>query len=283
MDILLTGSSGSLGNVLMHYLAPFHNIIRLRRLSSNQYHFEKDEETRTILHIGSATPANNQGNASMSFRSNLSQLSGIIETLYNKGVKPSIVYASAMSVYGDHPLSSYVGEDCQPNAPTRYGLSKFECEQLLHKELINGRLASYVCLRLPGVLAPNSAFASQNFLSVLISKMMHGESLIELRNKDAYFNNVVTAQSIFQFIQVLLSQPCLPNTIFNLASWPAITLEEVVLLASSLTNWSGDLVWTSSGPFFYINIAKAVGYGFAPLTIPDSLALHIFSNSRFES
>ena len=178
-EILLTGSSGYIGNQLKIFLNK-NNISTKCSVGdlSNKEIWRKnlDQKIDTIFHLA-ATEGKNK-DISMNSNSVLS----LLEVCVEKNIKPKIIYASSTNVFG-LTNKRVVNENTKSSPLSEYSTQKFLGENYLKQFNIKYDIPS-ITLRLPNVYGPSSM--KKNFNKSVINRVIR-ESL---KKKDLkLFNN----------------------------------------------------------------------------------------------
>jgi len=263
---LLTGSSGSIGGYICRYLTAENcNVVPLDRDTSNNYIVESPSISGTqdivLLHFGAATYANSNNNIKF-ITQNYTQLKTLISTLNSCNIIPRVILASSTSVYNADNMPDLITENSKLTESDVYGLSKINSELLLGTLYDTGLISSYISLRLPGVLAPDSWKTSRNFLSLLIHDIAQN-SYIKLHSPNALFNNLIDPYLIIKFINHLIAQPELPSIPLNLGGKNAVVVAELLNHILLKFNFKGTIEWLTITPkSFTIDISLATKYGF---------------------
>lgn len=263
---LITGSSGSIGGCICKYLTAENcNVIPLHRDTSNNYIVESPSISGTqdivLLHFGAATYANSNNNIKF-ITQNCNQLKTLISTLNSYNKIPRVILASSTSVYNTDCILDQISENSTLTESNIYGLSKIKSELLLETLYGTGWISSYVSLRLPGVLAPDSWKTSRNFLSVLIHDIAQNNN-ISLHSPSVFFNNLIDPYLIIKFIIHLIAQPELPSIPLNLGGKNVVVIAELLNHILLKFEFKGTIVWLTNAPkSFTIDCSLATKYGF---------------------
>lgn len=210
-----------------------------------------------ILHLAAKSPP---ASADEIIESNVYYLKRVIDYAVTNGIK-EIVFFSAVSVYGDFDREN-LNENVAYGQPGLYGISK-----LLGEELLRNSPLKALSLRLPAILSPRNR---TNFISRCYLKLKENQDL-EIANPDRLFNNFISIENIFSFLQRLkLSEKF---DAINLASKKEMTLREVVrFIKDALGSESKIVILDKKRNFFNISTHKAESrYGFIPYSAKDAL------------
>ncbi len=179
------------------------------------------------------------------------------------GRAAKFIYFSSLSVFGRIGVET-VDEATPILDPDAYGATKRLGEQILADEAAD---LSVLCLRLPGVIGPNSV---RNWLSTLLAKACAGEP-IEFFNPAARFNNAVHIDDLAGFLGSLLRQDWRGFDMLTLGADGEMTIGEVVSAVVAGTGSRSPVrVLDVARPSFVISSRKAIArYGYRPRSIQD--------------
>lgn len=161
MQILLTGSTGFLGNIFFNYLIQDHLVLSLSRRNSN-YNVDLSnsipyftDDFDLVIHCsGKAHSIPSTKNDSLSFhRINVNGTENLLLGLTRSKIPKYFIFISSVSVYG---LSegNLVNEQYPLLAKDPYGKSKIECEILIQNWCKKHNVICTI-LRLPLIIGPN--------------------------------------------------------------------------------------------------------------------------------
>ena len=161
MKILLTGSSGFLGNVLFNYLDKDNIIFTLNRknsdyncdISVNVPHF--DQEFDIVIHAAGKAhfKPKNEKEGNLFEKVNVDGLLNLIKGFNKENLPKRFVFISSVSVYGQNS-GEYLNEEANLNAKDYYGLSKIKSEKILKIWCKDNNILLTI-LRLPLVVGKN--------------------------------------------------------------------------------------------------------------------------------
>lgn len=133
MKIIITGSSGFVGQNLSSYLSGFHfSIMSISLRNSNRkLNFESD----VIIHLaGKAHDTKNISEVSEYFKINTDLTKDLFDSFLKSNVKDFIYFSSVKAVADDVLETLY--ENIHPNPKTAYGQSKLQAEEyILSKQI----------------------------------------------------------------------------------------------------------------------------------------------------
>lgn len=150
MNILVTGSAGYIGSVLVKRLKQLNHFVigvdsaltgsapRLADLNL-QYDIQEDVVARTavehrvdvVCHLAaSADVTDSMTRPSLYYHNNIGATAKLFDNLYTKGWNGKVIFSSTAAVYGENNLKVYENSTLSPiNA---YGHSKLMCEYYFH-------------------------------------------------------------------------------------------------------------------------------------------------------
>lgn len=286
MHVLVTGSSGVVGETIIKNLnnkyfkygtfrknkpKEIHKNIKL--IKTNFSNLTKlPVKCDIIIHCAADSPENNPDKLTLK-KNNINITKKIIDYADLKNVK-IIFFMSSMAVYG-RITNKLVDETIKFNDQSSYGSSKEICENLI----INWSKKSkkkYIIFRLPGVVGKNS---SRNFISETFKKIINNKK-ITISNPDSYFNNIIHAKNLSDFINYNIKNLSLiKNNIFNIASKNPIKIKSLIGIIYKQLNKKKNLHFIgSNNQSFLINYKKIKYYGFNDISVKKSLIKYISDN-----
>ena len=161
------------------------------------------------------------------------------------------------------------------NCRNLYGASKEICEKLILKwSKISHN--NYIIFRLPGVVGESS---SRNFISETLKKI-NKNITINVSNPNAYFNNIVHAETLADFINYNINNNNkIKNNIFNIASKNPIKMKNIIDLLYKKLNKKKKVNWIEDQSYsFLINYKKIKNFGFRDISVKDCLIKFIEDN-----
>jgi len=179
-----------------------------------------------------------------------------------------IVHVSGMDAFGKISIPT-VSEVTKPDYQNPYGVSKWAAETYVARvsDLIEGN-----SIRSPAIAG---AKHTRHFLARTLQQMLNGNHVINVSNKDFYFNNIVHENILSDFISNLLSQSELPKfQALVVGSNEPMRLEEILNYLAKVTKFKGQIDWSdsSTGPFS-IDFSSSLAYGYKPITVFETLRL----------
>ncbi|MDB4594800.1 NAD(P)-dependent oxidoreductase [Candidatus Pelagibacter sp.] len=237
--ILITGSSGFLGNNLSNFFSQnnykkfkvvasynsrnpkFKKKIKTIKLNSKILKKKKKMNFDIVIHCASKTRVNTANNFAL-YKENIEFLNQIIKKVnFNY-----FFFMSSVSVYG-LVNDKKIKESTILGAQDFYGKSKIKCEAILKKFSLKNPDKRIVIFRLPGVVGLNS---HSNFISNLKKAFEKNlDNKITINNQNDKFNNILHVKDLYFFITKILTIKYKFNIIvFVLGSKYSIKLKNVV-------------------------------------------------------
>jgi nucleoside-diphosphate-sugar epimerase len=158
--ILLTGSSGFLGQVILDQTPGGHIKTLNRRKADYQFHLNEDvpifnEPFEIVIH--SAGKAHSVPKTEIQrqefFNVNVIGTSNLLKGLEESGVPKAFVFISSVAVYG-RETGNQIKEDTPLLALDAYGKSKIDAERMIQKWCLQNNVICTI-LRLPLIAGPN--------------------------------------------------------------------------------------------------------------------------------
>lgn len=257
MKILITGSSGFIGQHLVNELKHSHDVILFE---SDLIDFKQakqevlDNQPDQIVHLAARTEVEKSFYEPLIF-SNVNYLG--TENLINAACQlpnlKNFVFSSTMEVYGWQPVSDKIkqgnipnvipafDENTVPNPNAPYAVAKLACEKYLEY--------AHRCFNLPfTAIRQTNTYGRKdnNFFVVeqIISQMLENQDEIFLGVKNAYRN--------FLYIDDLISLwvNCINNyhkvntgEIFTIGPDNALSIENLADIIAKKLNWKGKINW----------------------------------------
>ena len=273
IPIFITGINGSLAYDLINFLYNSHRVYKLARSSNKEYAVVDNinyASNAFLIHLGSSTPYNKQNN--VEYRENIRALENAIDIASKYSARLHIIFMSAISVYDINKCFGEVTEDTpiktnHKEVAEDYAISKIQCEQCLKELHREGKVYSYMILRLPAILSSKAEEKSTNFIVSLIKKLRDGAE-VELYGKYNSYNNAIESSALGYFIEKLMQRGSLNNDVVNLAADDPVELWKVINHIMMRVGRTSKITWRSTkDKGFIINIEKAKRLGFVPGTI----------------
>jgi nucleoside-diphosphate-sugar epimerase len=281
--ILITAGNSNIGSDLINYfLKKNYKIFETYRNKKNRlnnskifhvkYNFKNKfsikEDFDLLIHCASLTPYKYK--ISDTFI-NLN-LIGLKKILYSDSRFRKIVLLSSLSVYGKIN-NNILSENYKKESIDAYGISKLKMEKLLinycKKKKIN-----YIILRLPGVVG--NFQTDVNFINNIILKFSKNK-LVEYKNPNSYFNNVVHTESIAKISEKLLlsKNAKFKNKILNICSVKPIKLINLINKIKNKFKSKSKIKILQSSKSFIISSKKCKKYNINLMTTDKSIEKNI--------
>ena len=191
----------------------------------------------------------------------------LVDRAVSLGIK-RIIHISGMDAYGKITVPR-VNESTKPDYQNPYGVAKWAAESYVvgASELIEG-----VSIRSPAIAGANHV---RHFLARTLQKMLSGDPIIDVSNKDFYFNNIVHENVLSDFIFKLLSESIFPEfQALVVGSTEPMQLEEIIKYLTNVTKFKGAINWVSSSTSpFSIDFSSSLTCGYEPITVIETLKL----------
>ena len=191
----------------------------------------------------------------------------LVDRAVSLGIK-RIIHISGMDAYGKITVPR-VNESTKPDYQNPYGVAKWAAESYVvgASELIEG-----VSIRSPAIAGANHV---RHFLARTLQKMLSGDPIIDVSNKDFYFNNIVHENVLSDFIFKLLSESIFPELqALVVGSTEPMQLEEIIKYFTNVTKFKGAINWVSSSTSpFSIDFSSSLTCGYEPITVIETLKL----------
>ena len=287
MKILITGSSGLIGNYLLEYYLKDHDVIaiyrntkpRIQHVSSNikliRHDLSQDikglEQVDIIIHAAAHTHLITHSTAFDYIQSNIMGTLNLAN--YAKVISPRLfIYLSTLSAYGEI-LADEINEDTPLNKPEMYGLSKYTGELILRE--YEDYFPS-ICIRLPGVVG--AGYFTPWIGSVLIKAAK--DEPITIYNSESIFNNIVDLSEIQRFISWISDKEFAGFDSFNLAANEPITIRKVVDLIVSLTGSKSKIIEQNTNKKSFSIATEKINqiFGFIPTSTTKIICRYVEQN-----
>ncbi len=239
MNVLLTGSSGFVGKVLITYLnkySEFTSILISREILNSVVLLNSEvSKAENIIHLaGKAHDLKNVSQPEEYYQINFE----LTKQLYNAFLESKakkFVFISTVKAVTD-TLNESLTEDHQPDPQTHYGKSKLMAEEYIRNQsLPSGK--SYYILRPCMIHGPGNK-GNLNLLYNFVSKGFP-YPLASFQNKRSF----LSAENLCFIIKELIERDDIPSGIYNAADDEALSTSEVVSLLSKALNKSLRLLY----------------------------------------
>jgi nucleoside-diphosphate-sugar epimerase len=191
----------------------------------------------------------------------------LVNRAVSLGVK-RIVHVSGIDAYGRISVPT-INENTKPDYQNPYGVAKWAAESYVAgaSEIIQG-----VSIRSPAIAGANHV---RHVLARTLQKMISGDQVINLSNKNFCFNNIVHEIVLSDFISNLLSRSEIPQCqALVVGSIEPIPFGEIIIYLAKMTKFKGEIEWGSSSTIpFNIDFSSSLAYGYKPITVIETLRL----------
>jgi nucleoside-diphosphate-sugar epimerase len=258
MKILLTGSSGFIGQALTPRLA---NLGELHHLTSDllDYTAVQQEVARLapdmIIHLAARTEVEKSFYEQTSFSEvNYVGTVNLIESAVKLPTKPYFVFASTMEVYGWQPISDLIKSNSYhdkipafdetttpyPNAP--YAVAKLACEKYIEYAHRAHNL-EYAIIRQTNAYGrkDNNFFVTEQ----IISQMLLNPNVCNLGYAEPYRNFIYVDDLLDAWESVIANRDKCKNNTFTIGPDYPVTIAEHAKNIAKLLGWSGTINWNT--------------------------------------
>ena len=270
--ILLTGSSGFIGQHLLPRLVPNFEIACLQSDLRNHAGVEQEIlnfQPDLVIHLAARTEVEQSFYEQTVFSDiNYTGTVNIIESLAKCKTMPRLLFASTMEVFGWQPISDQIkqgnipttmpvfGKDTTPNPNAPYAVAKFGAERYI--EYAHRAMGlQYVIIR-----QTNSYGRTDNKFFVteqIITQMLEG-NVCQLGYKDPYRNFIYIDDLLFAWETIVDKFDHIKNQIFTVGPNNAIRIEDYAYKIAKKLNWSGEIVWNAKparpGEIYLLNSSE---------------------------
>lgn len=227
MDVLITGSSGFVGQNLISFLnkdysCDFLNRKELQNISTDTLH-----NYNSIIHLaGKAHDLKKTSSPKEYYQVNFELTKKLYDAFLNSNAK-KFIFVSSVKAAAD-AVDQILTEDVVPNPKTDYGKSKLMAEQYIQNQTLPAG-KSYYILRPCMIHGPGNK-GNLNLLYQVVKKGIP-YPLAGFNNKRSF----LSVENLCFVIKELISRGDIKSGIYNVADDEALSTNEVVtLLAQSL-------------------------------------------------
>jgi len=271
MKVLITGSSGFIGQALLPKLKEKYKIYEL--MSDLTNHLDVETEVNSIkpdiiVHLAARTEVEKSFYEQISFSEiNYIGTVNLIESAKTVKNLKNFVFASTMEVYGWQPISDeiqYSGmytervtfdENTIPNPNAPYAVAKYGCEKYLeyaHRSLS----LPFTAIRQTNAYgrADNNFFVTE----AIISRMLQNPNEINMGYAKPWRNFIYVEDLIDAWMAVIDNWDVV-NTgkIFTIGPDNAISIQNYVEKIAKILNWQGKINWNKQpnrdGEIYWLN------------------------------
>ena len=271
MKILLTGSSGFIGQHLTPRLEAEHT---LQHLKSDLLDFDGVQQEvdsikpDIIVHLAARTEVENSFYEQITFSQiNYVGTVNLIEAASKVKNLKNFVFASTMEVYGWQPISDEVrdnivpkrfiafDENTQPNPNAPYAVAKYGCEKYL--EYAHRSLGlPFTAIRQTNAYGrkDNDFFVTEQ----IIKQMLTNPERIGLGYGEPYRNFIFIDDLLDAWCSVINNPGKVNNGyIFTIGPDNPIKIKDYVSMIADKIEWSGEVVWDTKpirpGEIYWLN------------------------------
>lgn len=256
MDIIITGSSGFVGQNLLKNLKSTFTLAILTRAELNKIPLQLPNQIDAVIHLaGKAHDLKKTFNPDEYYQVNF-ELTKQLYDAFLKSKAKKFIFISSVKAVADQ-LDRILTEDVLPDPKTDYGKSKLMAENYIQSQpLPEGK--SYFILRPCMIHGPGNK-GNLNLLYQIIKKRIP-YPLAGYSNKRSF----LSIDNLSFYIREILVRQDIPLGIYNVADDEALSTNEVVNVLSASLN-KKPLLWNIS-PRFINLIAKLGDVLHLPLT-----------------
>lgn len=271
MKILMTGSSGFIGQHLSSILKKDHRLYHLK--NDLTHHKTVTEEVLEInpdiiVHLAARTEVEKSFYEQITFSEiNYVGTVNLIEAAAKLKNLKNFVFASTMEVYGWQPISDEVkqhgrplrfvsfDENTQPNPNAPYAVAKYGCEKYLEY--------AHRCYDLPFTALrqtncygrkDNNFFVTEQF----ISQMLKNPNEVNFGYADPY-RNFIFVDDMLEAWSTVINNPekCNDGKIFTIGPDSPIKIKDYADLIAKKIGWKGQINWDQKpnrpGEIYWLN------------------------------
>tara|TARA_B100000963_G_C22624199_1_gene671494 strand:+ start:530 stop:1411 length:882 start_codon:yes stop_codon:yes gene_type:complete len=274
MNILLTGSSGHVGNELKNYFLKKTNynlflpVRKIKSKNTNRIKFflcDLEQSIRLknkidiVIHCASLD-RHIRTNKSKVYKKNILMTKNIIKFSNKKRIS-KIFFMSTMMVYKNLNKNKHLISEDDKFRLDFYAKSKIDSEKLLCS---NKNYFKAICLRLPGVLTTSSQKGP--LLKQITFRLIKNEN-IKLFNLKKKFNNLIDVQEIFTFISFVLKKKII-SKVCHLAARNPMKLGDIIEFIKFSIKSKSKIISSGNNKKFFLISTKIVQdeFGFKPST-----------------
>jgi UDP-glucose 4-epimerase len=238
--ILITGANGVIGKdvvELLHFKG--YNIIELVRSINKKDQFQFDilngnwsilenlfKDVNVLIHLAASLKiGENQSEIDELNKVNVDFTEYLLKLSVKNKVE-KIIFSSTLS-FIQKPLTYKINESSVVNPIYHYSLTKFKCEELIHK-YANKYELNYAILRISSPIIFDFDKMHNNFLKKWISLSKKGEDII-VHGSGSRSQDFVATLDIANAVNLILLKDKI-NGVFNIASGSSISLIEIANL-----------------------------------------------------
>lgn len=276
MNVLITGSSGFVGQNLSTFLKENFNIAIFSRIELTKIPVTLSDQTDAIIHLaGKAHDLKKTSNPKEYYQVNFELTQKLYDAFLTSNAK-KFIFISSVKAAAD-TVDDVLLESTIPNPKTDYGKSKLMAEQYIQNQpLPEGK--SYYILRPCMIHGPGNK-GNLNLLHQVVKKGIP-YPLVSFNNKRSF----LSIENLCFVIKDLISRDDITSGIYNVADDDALSTNEIVkILAASLNK--KPILWNIP-PRLITFIAKIGDTLHLPLTTERLSKLtesYIVSNQKIKA
>jgi len=177
-----------------------------------------------------------------------------------------IIHISGMDAFGDIS-TPVVSEQTPPSYQNPYGVAKWAAESFVAGAT---RSVEGLSIRCPAIAGPKH---HRHFLARTLNQMSQQHSEVKVSNPKFLFNNIVHENIVAEFILNLIALKNLPKVqSVTIGSKNPIPFCEIIEYLARATRFEGNINWVPSAkPPFSIDFSTAVKWGYAPISVTDTI------------
>jgi nucleoside-diphosphate-sugar epimerase len=260
MKILLTGSSGFIGQHLISRLQKMSTVVSLNSdLTDHDSVNNEIKETAPdiVVHLAARTEVQKSFYEQVSFSEvNYIGTVNLIEACSTLKKMPYFVFASTMEVYGWQPISDEVEqnktfktpviftEETQPNPNAPYAVAKYGCEKYLEYA---GRAygLEWAAIRQTNAYGrkDNDFFVTEH----IISQMLTG-NVCNLGYAEPYRNFIYIDDLLDAWITVVENREKCAKNIFTIGPNDPRKIKDCATYIADQLGWNGTINWNTKDP-----------------------------------
>lgn len=276
MSVLITGSSGFIGQNLLYYLKKDYKCNSLNRDHLQTIPQNSIDQNEAIIHLaGKAHDLKKISNLNEYYKVNFELTKKVYDAFLNSNAKKFIFISSVKAAADD--VKEILTEDSLPNPQTHYGKSKLMAEQYIQsRPLPEGK--SYYILRPCMVHGPGNK-GNLNLLYQVVRKGIP-YPLAGFQNKRSF----LSVENLCFVIKELISRDDIASGVYQVADDEALSTSEVVSILAAPLNKKPHL-WNIS-PRIVTFFAKVGDILHLPLTTERLSKLtesYVVSNAKIKT
>ena len=270
--IIIYGSSGFIGNNLLHFLSEKDEFSVMgyssqtcNLLNKDQIRFSLNNCDQNTTIIFCSAIGRNIDDSYESMIKNIEMVNNFI-SLINPASTGHIIYISSVDVYGLPALSYPISEKTELNPQSFYGLSKYVCEKIFTLRL--PAEFPVTVLRLPGVFGEHDKGLS--VVGKLYKKMIYEEN-ITITGNGSQKRDFLYVSDLCNIIYRLITTP--RKITLNVVTGKEISICELIQRLSIIIGKDPQIIYLERDPyrdfdlFFdnYLLLENIPGFSFTPL------------------